>query len=372
MKLKIKTNILLENLNYVSKALSSRNIIPILDGILIDLNKKGLFLTATNSDLTIKTFIDKSDILEINETGQVVIIGKYLLEIIRKLPSETVTIEEIEGFKVLIYTNSSKYNLNCYNIEDFPKINIEENDRFIEIESGTLKHLIEQTVFATSTQEKIPLLTGINLKIDDNLLTCVATDSYRLAKKEITIKTGNIKANIVVPASNIVELLKIIEDIEDKVRINIFSNKILFIYKNIMFQSSLLNGTYPNTDSLIPNEFEYEFESDLTKLYDAIDRASLLTVFKEKTIIQMEIKDKNLLLSSFTPEIGKVEELLPIKVNKGDNIKIAFSAKYMLEALKSFTGTKVIVLCNGEIKPIIIKDIEEKNLVQLILPFKNF
>jgi len=107
MKLKIKKNILLENLNYVSRALSNRNIIPILNGILFELTSEGLSLTSTDNDLTIKTFIEKKDILQIENEGKIVILGKYLLDIIRKLPSDDIVIEEIDGGKAIISTETN-------------------------------------------------------------------------------------------------------------------------------------------------------------------------------------------------------------------------------------------------------------------------
>ena len=182
MKLKIEKEILLENLNAVTKAISTRNIIPVLNGIEFNLEKKGLYLTATNNDITIKTFIDKKNIKEINEEGKIIIYGRYLLEIIRKLPSEIITIEEIDGNKTVISTKNSKYNLNCFSVNEFPKIDFKETSNPIIILSSTLKELINQTSFATSLQESRPLLTGINMKIIGNILECVATDSYRLAK----------------------------------------------------------------------------------------------------------------------------------------------------------------------------------------------
>ena len=151
-----------------------------------------------------------------------------------------------------------------------------------------------------------------------------------------------------------------------------FSNKILFKYENILFQSSLLNGTYPNTDTLIPTNFETKLLVNLTDFYDVVDRASLLTQVKDKNIVQLEIKDNNIIITSSSLEIGKVEEVMTVKILSGSNMKISFSAKYMMEALKSFASEEVIIMLNGEIKPIIIKEIEEGDLTQLILPIKTY
>jgi len=374
MKLKIKKNILLENLNYVSRALSNRNIIPILNGILFELTSEGLSLTSTDNDLTIKTFIEKKDILQIENEGKIVILGKYLLDIIRKLPSDDIVIEEIDGGKAIISTETSKYNLNCFEVSDFPNIKIEENDRPIKLSVDGFKDLINQTVFATSNQESRPLLTGVNIKLVGNLLESVATDSYRLAKKSIKLNiTFDENINIVIPARNIMELVKILEIDEDEITMFCFNNKVLFKYKNLLFQSSLLNGTYPNTDTLIPTDYEIVLKVDCSKFYDAIDRASILSAIKDKNIIQIETKDNNLVITSSSPEVGKVEEVMLVNIIKGKNIRISFSSKYMLEALKSFKNPEeIMIMLNGEIKPIILKESENSDLTQLILPFKTY
>lgn len=373
MKFKIKKNILLEGLNNVSKALSNRNIIPVLNGILFELDSEGLSLMATDNDLTIKTFIKKDDILNIESEGKIVIIGRYILDIVKKLPFDEIEIEDIDGGKAIISTPNAKYNLNCFNTNDFPKIDIAENDKPIKLLTGKFKEIVNQTVFSTSTQESRPLLTGINFKIVGDILETVATDSYRLSKKIIKLgKDINNNINIVIPAKNVIELIKILENEESELVLYCFSNKILFKYENILFQSSLLNGTYPNTDTLIPTNFETKLLVNLTDFYDVVDRASLLTQVKDKNIVQLEIKDNNIIITSSSPEIGKVEEVMTVKILSGSNMKISFSAKYMMEALKSFASEEVIIMLNGEIKPIIIKEIEEGDLTQLILPIKTY
>lgn len=373
MKLKIKKDILLENLNNVSKALSTRNIIPVLNGIKFELKKEGLTLTASDTDLTIQAFIDKKDITELEEEGTLIIIGKYLIEIIRKLPDEVIKIEDLDGSKAIIETNNSKYNLNCFDINDFPAISLEENENPIKLDSLAFKEIINQTSFAASTQESRPILTGINIKLVDNIFECIATDSYRLAKKAVKVPTTLAsEVNIVVPSKNVNDLIKIIEEENEELKLSVFNNKVLFKYKNLLFQSSLLNGSYPNTDNLIPKDFEISIEADTNEFYDVIDRASLLTQAKEKNIIQLEIKENNLIITSQSLEIGRVEETMSCNNINNKNLKISFSAKYMLEALRTIKSKNISLLLNGEIKPIILKDKDSSDLTQLILPIKTY
>ena len=373
MKFTIKKNIILEHLTNVSRAISTRNIIPILNGIKFDLSNEGLSLTASDSDLTIKSFIPSEDIEKIENEGTIIIQSKYILDIIKKLPGDTINFEVIDYLKIIIYTETSQYNLNCLNSMDYPQIELKEADNYINLAAGDIKKMIKQTIFAISTQESRPLLTGINIKINGNTLECVATDSYRLAKKTIILDDPYSEAlDIVIPVKNISELDKIITDEEESVQIHIFPNKIMFKYKNFLFQSNLLNGTYPNTSNFIPNEFIHIITTNLNSFFASIDRAALLTQSKEKNIVKMEAKDNLLCISSFASEIGKVEDHLEVQRNNNENISISFSAKYMMDALRTFEDEDVNIFMNTDSKPIVLKSVTDESLIQLILPIKTY
>ena len=372
MKFTIDKNILLESLVNVVRAISPKNIIPILNGIKFELSSDGLYLTASDSDLTIKTYIPSNDIKSIQEEGTIIIQSKYIIDIIRKLPSDEINIEVVDGLKIRIYTENSQYNLNCLNKEDYPQIVLEESKKPIIIKGELFKITIKQTMFAVSMQESRPLLTGINFSINKNTMEVVATDSYRLAKKVINLENeypDNI--NITIPGKNISEFDKILNDDSD-VEVHIFNNKILFKYKNVIFQSSLLNGNYPNTTNLIPTDFNIIINTTLNDYYASIDRAALLTQSKDKNIVRMET-DKNILnITSFSSDIGKVEDKLSISKNNDKDIAISFSSKYMLDALKTFNDNELLILLNDDSSPIILKSVKDESLIQLILPIKTY
>lgn len=372
MKFAIKKNLLLENLNNVSRAISTKNIIPILNGIKFELNSDGLFLTASDSELTIKTFIQRKNITNVEKEGTIIIQSKYILDIIRKLSNDLINFELIDDSKIRIYTDGSQYDLNCLDPIEYPNLKLEENKNPLIINSGIFKTIINQTSFAISTQELRPLLTGINFKVVGDTLECIATDSYRLAKKNIKLDTPyEENINIVLPGKNIIELDKIITDDED-LEIHIFSNKVLFKYKNIIFQTNLLNGTYPNTSNLIPNDFSIIVTAKLQDFASSIDRTSLLTQGKSKNIVKMKIKNNTMIINSYDSEIGKGEEKINIETSPDAAIDISFSAKYMLEALKTIKEDDILILLNGEIKPIVIKSVKDESLIQLILPVKTY
>lgn len=372
MKFTIDKNILLENLSNVVKAISTKNIIPILNGVKFELNSEGLFLTASDSELTIRAFIEKNSITNVENEGSIIIQSKYILDIIRKMPSDIINFELMDGLKIKISSDNSQYDLNCLDPKEYPSLKLEEVENPIVIKGNTFKSIISQTAFAISTQELRPLLTGLNFKIVGDVLECIATDSYRLAKKNIKLDVpSEEEINIVIPGKNIMELDKIITE-DDNVEMHVFNNKVLFKYKNIIFQSNLLSGTYPNTSNLIPNDFAIIVNTNLNNFYSAIDRAALLTQSKDKNIVKMKIKNSQMIINSYASEIGKVEERLDIETNADANIDISFSAKYMLEALKTMKDEEILILLNGEVKPIVIKSMTDESLIQLILPIKTY
>ena len=169
MKFTIKKDLMMGALIKVSKAISTKNLIPVLSGIKMELNKKRLLLTASEKE------------------GSIIVQGKYILDIVRKLPSEFINIEVIDGFKIRIYTENSEFNLNGIVESEFPNITLEESKDKIEITTDDLKQIVLQTAFASSNEETKPILTGINFNFVGNVLECNSTDSYRLARKIVLI-----------------------------------------------------------------------------------------------------------------------------------------------------------------------------------------
>ncbi len=375
MKLTIKKELLLEALNKVSKAISTKNLIPVLAGIKFELKKKKLTLTASDNDITIQTSIevDNEEDFKVDREGSIIIQGKYILDIVRKLPDDYINIEVVDDLKILIYTEKSEFNLNGINESEYPNIGLEEGKKKIDIKAGVFRSIVNQTAFASSNEESKPILTGINFNIVGDVLECNSTDSYRLARKVVKLdKSSEDSYNIVIPSHNILEFVKILGDDEEIVELHIFSNKILFKTGNLKFESRLINGTYPNTSNLLPDDSFLIVSTDLEEFYNVIDRVSILTSDKEKNIVTLETNEDSLILRSSSAEIGRVEEKMTIKKNNSENIKISFSAKYMMEALKSFSTKTVDIHFVGEIKPILIKSSEDETLTQLVLPIRTY
>ena len=352
MKLKIKRELLLDNLNKVSKAISTKNLIPTLSGIKFDLTQEGLTLTASNNDITIQKFI--------------------------KIEKENMNIQKegvIIELKVLIYTDDEKikYDLNVINKNEYPNVNLEKSENFVVISAEELSNIVKETAFATSTDESRPVLTGISFKINGDILECSATDSYRLAKKELRLnKPVEEIYNIIIPGRNIIEFSKIIDDENSEIRLHIFNNKILFEQDNLLFQSRLISGNYPNTSKLIPEDSILKITAKLSQLYNVIGQASILTTDKEKNIVMLSTNGDLLTVKSVSNEKGKAEMKMNIEKDNNEDITIAFSAKYMMEALNALNTEFVEMSFIGEVKPITIKNTTDDGLIQLVVPIRTY
>ena len=373
MNFKIKKEQLLQHLNYVIKGISSKNIRPILNCIKFELKDEGLYLSSTDNDIAIKTFIANKKIEKDYTCGKFVVFGKYIYDIIRKLPNEIISIEEVMDSKIYISTLSSSFYLNCSNVDEFPNLDLEESKNPIILSNKILKNIFNQTTFAASTSGIKPEITGMNFKIKKNILECTATDSYRLSKKTIILdKTIDEEINIIIPTKNLIELSKLFSDDEENVEIHIFKNKIIFKFGTIIMLSRLINSTYPDVSRLIPTEFLLKMTVPTTEFYNLLDRVSLFAQEEEKNTVKLECKDNVAIVTSNIPEIGNVVEKIEVQKNNENNIKIAFSSKYMMDAIRVLDCDRIELAFNGEIKPIIIKNPDDDSLVQLIVPIKTY
>lgn len=373
MNLEIKQNILMEHLNYVIRGISTKNIIPILNCIKFELTYEGLYLLSTDNESAIKTFISNDKIEKTISLGEIVVSGRYIYDIIKKLPNDIIKIEEVIDNKINISTSNSSFDLNCNNVNEFPELDLSDSKNPISISRKMFKSIVKQTSFAASTQENRPEFTGLNIKINKNELDCTATDSYRLAKKIMLIDNEVEELiNIIIPTRNLNELEKMLNDSNEIIELHIFNNKIIFKFDHILMMTRLINGNYPDTNKLIPVDFSLILTINLNDFYKAIDRASLLTSEYDKNTIKLEYENNIVTISSNIPEIGHVEEKINVETENNDKFKLSFSSKYMLDALKSLECEKINIKFNGEEKPIIITNIIEDGVIQLILPVKTY
>lgn len=376
----IERDVLIEAIQDVLKAVASKTPIPILTGIKIVATEEGVTLTGSDSDISIERFIpaeeDDNVHIELKTPGNLVLQAKFFAEIVKKLPKDMVEIETNEHFGTLIRSGSAQFNLNGFDPEEYPRLPQIEEENVFKISSDLLKQMIRQTVFAVSTQETRPVLTGVNWVVEAGQLSCIATDSHRLAMRTAQIESMSPDLtfnNVVIPGKSLNELNKIIEDTNDLLEIVVTENQILFRAKNLLFFSRLLDGNYPETTRLIPQESQTTIKVKTKDFLQTIDRASLLAREGQNNVVKLiASQDGTLEISSNSPEIGKVVERLQAQSVEGEELKISFSAKYMMDALKAIDDDEIEIRFTGPMRPFVLHPTEHQAVLQLILPVRTF
>jgi DNA polymerase III subunit beta len=378
MRFIIQRDSLLQSVQDVMKAVTSRTTIPILTGIKIVANEEGVTLTGSDSDISIESFIPKEEagdeIVEIKQPGSIVLQARFFSEIVKKLPTDTVEIEVHNNLQTVIRSGKSEFNLNGLDAEEYPHLPQILEEHVFKIPTDLLKGLIRQTVFSVSTSETRPILTGVNWKVENNELICIATDSHRLALRKAKLEaenTGNY--NVVIPGKSLTELSKILDDSSESVDIVITENQVLFKAKHLLFFSRLLEGNYPDTGRLIPTESKTDVVVNTKEFLHAIDRASLLAREGRNNVVKFStIEGGAIEVSSNTPEIGTVVEEIQSQSIDGEDLKISFSAKYMMDALKALEGTEIQISFTGAMRPFVIRPLHDDSILQLILPVRTY
>ncbi len=378
MKFIIQRDHLVQSVQDVMKAVSSRTTIPILTGIKIVATDEGVTLTGSDSDVSIESFIPKDEedkvIVEIQQPGAIVLQAKFFSEIVKKLPTDQVEIEVHQSMQTVIRSGTAEFNLIGLDADEYPHLPQVEEDNIFKIPTDLLKAIIRQTVFAVSTSETRPILTGVNWKIENNELICIATDSHRLALRKAPIElAADATYNVVIPGKSLNELSKILAENNEAIEIVITENQILFKAKHLLFFSRLLEGNYPDTSRLIPSESKTDIVLKTKEFLQAIDRASLLARESRNNVVKLSTAETGEIeISSITPEVGKVVEDIKSESIEGEELKISFSAKYMMDALKALEGTDIKISFTGAMRPFIIQPMNDESTLQLILPVRTY
>ncbi|MEB6255334.1 MULTISPECIES: DNA polymerase III subunit beta [Mammaliicoccus] len=377
MKFTIQRDYFLNQLNDTLKAISPRTTLPILTGIKIDATDKGIILTGSDSEIsieiTINQNIDGEKIVDIEEKGSVVLPGRFFVDIVKKLPGKTVNLSTNDQFKTLITSGHSEFNVSGLDPDQYPLLPQVSEEDAIKLPIKVLKNIIAQTNFAVSTSETRPVLTGVNWLIQNNELICTATDSHRLALRKLKLEDEEIDdKNVIIPGKALSELNKIVSDSEEDINIFFASNQVLFKVGHINFISRLLEGNYPDTTRLFPENYETKIILDNSEFYHAIDRASLLAREGGNNVIKLSTDVGKVELSSTSPEIGTVKEDVSTDNVEGESLKISFNSKYMMDALKAIDNDEVQVEFFGTMRPFILKPKDDETVVQLILPIRTY
>lgn len=374
MKFSMNRNQFLQALQTVQRAITSKTTIPILTGVKIALSEENLVLTGSNADISIETTIRSADEkahLEIESVGGIVLPARFFSEIVKKLPDSEFSFEKMSNQQVLIVSGAAEFIVNGQDADNYPRLPVVDSSNQFKISAKVLSTLINETVFAVSVHESRPILTGVHFILREEQLKVVATDSHRLSQRVIPLTDGK-DFNLVIPGKSLLELSRSIAEDEEDVTVAVMENQVLFKTKDTDFYSRLLEGNYPDTDRLIPSEFNTEIVFNSQAFLNAIDRASLLSHEGRNNMVKLLITDAVVKLTGNSPEIGRVEEVLEYEKVSGEPLEIAFNPDYMKEALRAFGDVDILIQFISPIRPFILKPAnEEASFIQLITPIRT-
>ena len=371
MKFKIAKKEFLDALTLAARAISSTTPLPSLSGIKISVTNESLILISSDSNISIKTAINNNDTntLVIEDTGEVVIDARYLLEIVRKIDSDFINVEIIDGTLVRIYGGVSEFKINGMRSFEYPEISFDvDNSNPFKLPVTLLNQIIDETAFACSDKETRPVLTGVNFKADGKTLYVNATDSYRLASKTVELDT-ELHFNITVPAKYLNEIYHSIAA-SDEVTLVIDNQKISFIFGNSIIETRLLDDIFPDTSRLIPTTFNQKLLINAKDMMNAVDRSSFIKS-DGKNIVKLDIKSDGIDITS-SNQIGSLYEQVSVISYEGDPLEISCSGKYLLDAIKAIGNENVVIKFSGELKPMIITAENDDTLIQLISPVRTY
>lgn len=377
MNFTIDREVLLENLNVISRGLPAKSPMPILTGIKMEVTTSDLYMTSSNTDISVETFI--SDVsLQVEKPGKTVVPGRFFIDIIRKINSKKVSFCLVDDKILVIKADRGEYKLHIMDPLDYPNIDFVTLENPLELPAERVKSLIKQTSFATAQSEKKPILTGVHLTLNEDKLNVTATDSFRLAQVILDVPTYR-PFSITIPNKSLDELAKAMDNYNENITLYFAVNKLLVKFKNVLFQTRLLDGNYPDTSRIIPASFPIVLKFDKDEMLDAVERVSLLSP-REKmsaselsySIIKLTVtQDRTVILSTTNASVGDAqEELVPLETKMNGPLTIGFSSRYLVEALRSFDSNEISLNCSEGIRPFVINGEKDPNLTQLILPVR--
>ncbi len=371
MHFKISKKVFYESLDKVSRAISASSPIPALSGIKITVFNDEIELIASDSDMSIvkKIKVNEENNLQIFKDGSIVIEARYILDIVRKIDSNEIDVEIIEGSLTKFSGTNTEFKINGVNHTDYPLIDFSKPSNEFTINSNELQKLIVQTAFCASDRENRPILTGVNITCENSQLTFAATDSNRLARKFIDINCSD-DINFTIPASSLVKIGRIIDKNAD-ITLAVSDKKVQFYFEDMVIQNRLIDGIFPDTARFIPNDYQTVITIDSRDLLNAIDRASFIKSADGVSIVNFQISESDFIVSSQSQEVGSsIEEITNYKFN-GHPIKISFSGKFLYEAIRALEGPELIISFEGEMKPFIVRKTDNHSSTHLILPVRT-
>lgn len=372
----INRSLFIQALNATKRAISSKNAIPVLSTIKIEVSSTDITLTGSNGQISIENTIPVSNEnagLLITDTGSILLEANFFINIISSLPDVTLDFKEIEQHQVVLTSGKSEITLKGKDVDQYPRLQEVSTDNPLVLETKLLKSLINETAFAASTQESRPILTGVHLTLSNHKdFKAVATDSHRMSQRLLVLDKASTDFNVVIPSRSLREFSSVFTDDIETVEIFFSTSQILFRSENISFYTRLLEGNYPDTDRLLINQFETEATFNTQALRHAMERAFLISNATQNGTVKLEIKENTISAHVNSPEVGKVNEELEIVEKSGSDLTISFNPTYLIEALKALKSETVRIRFVSPVRPFTLTPgDDEEGFIQLITPVRT-
>ena len=351
----------------VSKAVTLRSSIPALEGILLKAEGFQLTLTGYDLEMGITTTIEAN----VRQAGEIVLSAKLLGDMVRRLPSGEINIYTNESGNATIKGGVAEFDILAMSASDYPDLPTPGADHTLTIKAGMLRGMIEKTLYAVSQDDKKPAHTGELFAIEEDKLTVVALDGYRLAIVERPVQAEK-HIRIIIPAKTLTEVNKLLGDDEDDVHISANRRFVVFNSGNYTILSRLIEGEFLNYANVIPNGCKTRVVLETRDFIDTIERASLIITERLKNPLRILFDASGKVTVRCQTNLGKVVDEFSAQV-EGDSVEIGFNNRYLLDALRNARCEKVVLELSGPLSPVKILPEEGEDFIYLVLPvrFKN-
>jgi DNA polymerase-3 subunit beta len=365
MRITCEKEELAEKLQVVGRAVSPRTSVQILAGIMLEAREGRLALSATDMEISLRVSLEA----QADEEGAVVVPGRLLVDIVRLLPAEEVTLEHRAEDGVLsVQCGSASYRLHTYDAGDFPRLPEVEGDATFSVERAPLLDTIAKVSRSASRDESRPVLTGVLVRFEGEKVVMAATDSYRLSVKETVLhEPPGRDLEAIVPARALGELARIGQATEAaSLALGVQENQVVFGIDGVWLTARRIDGQFPNYKQLLPEAFEAEVELPRQELLDVVRRVSLMAA--RRTPLRLRFEPGELTISTQTPDIGEARESMPIEYT-GDAMEIGFNAEFLRDGLESMADEHVRLKLISPLRPGLIVG-EGEEFLYLIMPIR--
>jgi DNA polymerase-3 subunit beta len=363
MRISVARGELLEALSVVGKGLSSRTTLPILSGILVSASGDRVVLQSTDLEVSIRNTLGAN----VEKEGQTVVPGRLVTDIVRSLPEAAVTIDATARDHAVITCGTASFNVRTLSPEDFPKFPEVHAEKTATIPTETLVSIVRQVSKAVSRDETRPILTGVLTVIDADSVRMVATDSYRLAVREVPLQSQIAEPlEVVVPGKAMEEVPKLAGSAES-VSLGVSENQVVFEFGDTVYVSRRIEGNFPNYKQLIPKERETLVTVPRDELLEAVKRVSLMA--QHNAPLRMKVTESTLTLSAQTADVGDATEDLMVQT-EGKDVEIAFNHAFLLDGVSSAASDQVAVSIVNPLKPGVLRPVGDEDFTYLLMPVR--